>query len=274
MNHYGKKLNPNRRLKTPKAIKGERREVSITHNPSTIAANQKLFVKFPQLGSDDAIVPGTAKLAFKVDLEGGSDDNRVVYNNLARNLVKEINVRLQGHEIVSYSDADVFHNFKDNWLNPSVTRNKAYVGLERENVSKLRLGAADASEGANGGKDKAIADALGNRYCIPLDVELLTAHHPFYPSSFRQPLTYELTFNDHDKVVKSTDTSAQYSISDLTLEYEVVTNRDLVQTLCNKHRGPVYYIFDRVHNCETRSVNKSDSLWNIAINGLRVSKAF
>ena len=79
MNHYGKKLDPNRRLKTPKAIKGERREVSITHNPSTIAANQKLFVKFPQLGSDDAIVPGTAKLAFKVDLEGGSDDNRVVY---------------------------------------------------------------------------------------------------------------------------------------------------------------------------------------------------
>ena len=42
MNHYGKKLNPNRRLKTPKAIKGERREVSITNNPSTIAANQKL----------------------------------------------------------------------------------------------------------------------------------------------------------------------------------------------------------------------------------------
>ena len=83
MNHYGKKLNPNRCLKTPKAIKGECREVSITHNLSIIAANQKLFVKFPQFGSDDAIVPGTAKLAFKVDLEGGSGDNRGVYNNLA-----------------------------------------------------------------------------------------------------------------------------------------------------------------------------------------------
>ena len=96
-------------------------------------------------------MPGTAKLAFKVDLEGGSDDNRGVYNNLACNLIKEINVRLQGHTIVSYRDADVFHNFKDNRLNPSVTRNRAYVGLERENVSKLRLGAADANEGANGG---------------------------------------------------------------------------------------------------------------------------
>ena len=117
----------------------------------------------------------------------------------------------------------------------------AYVGLEKENVSKIRVGAADASNEANNGKDKAIADAFGNRYCIPLDVELLTAHHPFYPSSLNQPLMYELTFNDHDKVVKSTDTSAQYSISDLTLEYEVATKRDLAQPLKNKRTQ--YYLF-------------------------------
>ena len=73
---------------------------------------------------------------------------------------------------MSHCAADVFHNFKDNRLNPTVTRNKAYVGLEKENVSKLRLGAADANEGANSGNDKAIVDAFGNRYCIPLDVEL------------------------------------------------------------------------------------------------------
>ena len=93
MNHYGKKLNPNRRLKTAKAVKSEHREVSITHNPSTITAGQNLIVKFPQLGPDDTIVPGTA---FKVDLEGGSHDNRTMYT------------------IVSYWDADFFHNFKDN----------------------------------------------------------------------------------------------------------------------------------------------------------------
>ena len=98
-------------------------------------------------------------------------------------------------------------------------------------MSKLRLGAVDANTGSNGSKDKAIADAFGNRYCIPLNVELLTVHHPFYPSSFRQPLTYELRFNNHDKVIKSTDTSVQYSISNLTLEYKVNTNKNLAQTL-------------------------------------------
>ena len=68
---------------------------------------------------------GTAKLAFKEDLEGGSDYNRTVHNNLARNLVQEINVRLQGHTIISYQDADMFHNNKVNWLNPTVKHNYA-----------------------------------------------------------------------------------------------------------------------------------------------------
>ena len=99
MNHYGKKLNPNRLLKMPKAVKGKRRDVSIMHNPSTIAAGQKLIVKFPQLGPDEVIIPSTAKLAFRMDLEGSLDDNRTTYHNLACNLVKEVNVRLQGHTI-------------------------------------------------------------------------------------------------------------------------------------------------------------------------------
>ena len=36
--------------------------------------------------------------------------------------------------------------------------------------------------------------------------------------------------------------------------------------LRNKQRGPVYYMFDRVHNLKTCLVNKSDTLWNISIN--------
>ena len=68
------------------------------------------------------------------------------------------------------------------------------------------------------------------------------------------------------KVVESTDTWAQYSISVLTLEHEVVTNKDLAQTFLNKHKEPVYFMFDRVHNLETRSVDKVDTLWNVTIN--------
>ena len=49
---YGKQLNPERSLRTPKGIKGTRQKVIVTHNPSEIDQAQLLEVKFPNLGSD------------------------------------------------------------------------------------------------------------------------------------------------------------------------------------------------------------------------------
>ena len=50
---YGKRLNPESCLRTPKGIKGTRQKVIVTHNPSEIDQNQELLVRFPSLGSDD-----------------------------------------------------------------------------------------------------------------------------------------------------------------------------------------------------------------------------
>ena len=49
-------------------IKGTRQKVIVTHNPSEIDQNQLLLVRFPNLGSDDVIVPGTANLSFHIEL--------------------------------------------------------------------------------------------------------------------------------------------------------------------------------------------------------------
>ena len=54
---YGKRLNPERFLRTPKGIKGTRQKVIVTHNPSEIDQAQELLVRFPNLGSDDVIIP-------------------------------------------------------------------------------------------------------------------------------------------------------------------------------------------------------------------------
>ena len=55
---YGNKLNPERSLRTSHGIKGTRQKVIVTHNPSDIDQDQLLLVRFPDLGSDDIIVPG------------------------------------------------------------------------------------------------------------------------------------------------------------------------------------------------------------------------
>ena len=65
---YGKRLNPEHSLQTPKGIEGTRQKVIITHNPSKIDQNQLLLVRFPNLGSDDVIVPGTVNLSFNIEL--------------------------------------------------------------------------------------------------------------------------------------------------------------------------------------------------------------
>ena len=55
---YGNKLNPEHSLSTAKGIKGTRQKVIVTHNLSKIDQAQLLLVMFPNLGSDDVIVPG------------------------------------------------------------------------------------------------------------------------------------------------------------------------------------------------------------------------
>ena len=65
---YGKRLNPERSLRTPKGIKGTRQRVIVTHNPSEIDQAQLLLVRFPNLGSDDVIVPGMVNLSFNIEL--------------------------------------------------------------------------------------------------------------------------------------------------------------------------------------------------------------
>ena len=51
---YGKRLNPEHSLRTPKGKKGTRQKVIVTHNPSEIDQAQELLVRFPNLDSDEA----------------------------------------------------------------------------------------------------------------------------------------------------------------------------------------------------------------------------
>ena len=64
---YSKRLNPEPSLRTPKGIKGTRQKVIVNHNPSKIDQAQELLVRFPNLGSDDVVIPGTANISFNIE---------------------------------------------------------------------------------------------------------------------------------------------------------------------------------------------------------------
>ena len=65
-----------------------------------------------------------------------------------------------------------------------------------ENCIKLRINAGDKNAGNT--QDKAIADAYGNKFIIPLDFEMLDSAAPYYQAGLGKRLCYELTFNDYN----------------------------------------------------------------------------
>ena len=224
-----------------------RQSVVVTNNPSTIDQNQQLLVRFPNLGAHDVIVPGTARLAFRIALVS-DDANRAVVQNLGRAIVKKTTIKISGNEVMSIDDSDVYHCYNDLWKTAPERKNDQYQGIDtsgNRNTTRIRIGAGN--EGETVAADKAIADAFGNRFYIPLDFELLECHMPFYQSALGDRLEYELTFNDYSRVIRATgDTDASYDIENISLEYELVTHPELARMIANQYRCRLAILYDRV----------------------------
>ena len=147
---YGKRLNSERSLRTPKGIKGTRQKVIVTHNPSEIDQAQLFLVRFPNLGSDDVIIPGMANLSFNIELTSTVDTNRALVSNIGRYIIKKLAVKFEGHDIVSVDDFDIFACYQDLWKTKSEKRNVIWQGIISNsgctnNCIKLRINAGDKS---------------------------------------------------------------------------------------------------------------------------------
>ena len=143
---YGKRLNPKHSLRTPKGIKGTRQKEIVTHKPSEIDQSQELLVRFPNLGSDDVIIPGMANLSFNIELSSTVDANRTLVSNIGRAIIKKLAAKFEGNEIMSIDNFDVFACYRDLWKTKSEKRNAIHQGIisnDRcmENCIKLRINA-------------------------------------------------------------------------------------------------------------------------------------
>ena len=88
--------------------KGTRQKVIVTHNPREIDQNQLLLVRFPNLGSDNVIVPGTANLSFNIELSSTIDANRTLVSNIGRAIIRKLAIKFEGNKILSTDDFDIF----------------------------------------------------------------------------------------------------------------------------------------------------------------------
>ena len=262
----GDKLNPQRSYRKGFALKGLHQHIIKTNNPSTIGPGELLTVRFPDLKENQVIIPGTTKLTFNITL-AGTDANRSLVDNLRRNIIRKLVVKLEGNEIISTDDCDVLYSYYDCWKTATERRNAIFQGIieangQTENAIKHRINSGDK---ANNAKDQTVASIYDNRFCIPLDFEILETSLPLYQYGLGSLLTYELTFADYSDVIKSTDSDATYTISNISLEFDTITNASLASQIRTEYMKSSI-LYDRILRARIIPLNKSDTSFSVDIN--------
>ena len=149
-----------------------------------------MLVRFPDLGSDDVIIPGTANLSFNIELSSTADKKRMLVSNIVMAIMKTLAVKFKGNEILSIDDFDIFACYQDLWKTKSEKQNAIRQGVISndvctENCMKLRINTSNK-------QDKAIFDTYRNKSVIPVDFEMLDSALPYYEVGLGNRLCYEL----------------------------------------------------------------------------------
>ena len=161
----GDKLNPQRSYRKGFALKGLHQHIIKTNNPSTIGPGELLTIRFPDLKENQVIIPGTTKLTFNITL-AGTDVNRTLVENLGRNIIRKLVVKLEGNEITSIDHYNVLYLYYDCWKTAIERRNAIFQGIveadgQTGNAIKHRINAGDK---ANNAKDQTVASIYDNRF--------------------------------------------------------------------------------------------------------------
>ena len=211
-----------------------------------------------------------ANLSFNIDLTSTTDPKRTLVSNIGRAIIKKLAVKLEGNEILSVDEFDIFACYRDLWKTKLEKKNAIRQGIisnDRctENCIKLRINTGDKS--TSNKKGTAIAEAYGNKFLIPLDFEMLDSSAPCYQAGLRNRLCYEITFNDYNQVINSAIASpdAKYVISNISLEYEIVTQSTLAKHISDEYQN-MALLYDRILRHRRVEVNKSDTTWNWSFN--------
>ena len=212
------------------------------------------------------IIPSTTKLTFNITLVG-TDANRTLVENLGRNIIRKLVVKLEGNEIISTDDYDVLYLYYDCWKCTNERLNAVFQGVveadgQMENAIKHRINAGDK---ANNAKDQRVASICDNRFCIPLDFEILESSLPLYQYGLGSHLTYELTFADYSDVIKAMNPDATYTISNISLEFDTIINASLASQIRTEYMKSSI-IYDRILRACIIPLNNSNMSFSVDIN--------
>ena len=92
---------------------------------------------------------------------------------------------------------------------------------------------------------KQVASIYNNRFCIPLDFEILESSLRLYQYGLGSRSMYELTFANYSDVIKATDPNATYTISNISLEFDTIINASLASQIRTEYMKSSI-LYDRI----------------------------
>ena len=176
-------------------------------------------------------------------------------------------MKLEGNEIISTDDYDVLYSYYDCWKCKTERLNAVFQGIveadsHTENAIKHWINARNKADVAN---HITVASIYNNRFCIPLDFEILESSLPLYQYGLGSRLTYELTFADYSNVIKAMDPNATYTISNISLEFDTIINASLASQIRTEYMKSSI-LYDRILRAPIIPLNKSDTSFSVDIN--------
>ena len=191
-------------------------------------------------------------MTFNISL-AGTNINRTLVKNLGRNIIRKLILKLEDNEIISIDDCDILYSYYDCWKCTTERHNLVFQGIveadgQMENAIKHRINATDKTSSAS---DETVASIFENKFCIPLDFEILESSLPLYQYGLGSCLTYELTFADYSDVIKALNPDATYTISNISLEFDTVINASLAGQIRTEYMKSSI-LYDRILRAHTQ----------------------
>ena len=177
---------PTHSEKTLHAIKAERAVKRITFNPSEANPGNTLYVYVPKLNENEVLVPGSLALVFDIDLSGGEANNFLV-QYITRALVDKLVVKFAGRILEETVGYGIYKTFEDLFLSQEERGNIILVGIQSEDLCKIRSNAGDKKTSGVDAENK-LNEIFVKKYRIGLTIRsyLTTAFYtprPFTATS-------------------------------------------------------------------------------------------
>ena len=218
-------INPNFEEKISNALKADRTVHRATFNPNKASPGETLFIPVPKLNDEVVLVPGSLAVIF--DLTVSSHANNFLVNNVSRALVNKLTVKFAGEILQDTDGYDLFKLYEDLFLTEKERANRLSEGIQSEDLAKIRCNAGDKTN-TGVGKEIKLNGIYGNKYRIPIDLEILKNHGVFFPRALSNELVFELSLAPASNVVKGSDASKlAYELTNIQLEYEVIHSKQL-----------------------------------------------